>query len=406
MLAIQLAAGSRPYSYRFNATASHEEAALQDAVCVKSVAGKLPEPVAATYPVEIKDERVLNWLQQLPSDKARAEQLTRAVELGFLAMQTAQPHDAVVQIQQRFDKLEARLEEALRLLDDATTAAEGKIQGQVNSVVRDTGHDMLRAFADLRADAAGLVAQLRGQVALIHAEIQALKELEEKSGPVAGSRYEDRLLSALETFAKSRREQVAYTGDTPGTHGKVGDLVYILNVDGQPVRVVLEAKNRTCTRDGKEAYFLDELDLAMQNRGCSYGIVVASRQKNSTESGRSHIPVFQEMPGNRFVVLVDEKVSEPVALETALLAIHRLERARLRAGVNTVDLAALQSAMGMAVQCGLSLDPLKAGLKKEIATLQGLLDMTDKLERDLNHHLQEAQRLVQGRESLRENLAA
>lgn len=244
-------------------------------------------------------------------------------------------------------------------------AEMNQMQNTVNTqfikLMKETKADFTKQIEDLRSNLEVLITKVEGQVELADEKAKRLKEAEQhvaeleaekrKQSFYAGNSFEQRIVSFLEDFAKPRQDKVECTGTTTAVDGKVGDIVYQLNLDGEwqrDVRIALEVKNRECTRSGQSAFFLNELDSGMANRKGDFGIVVACLEKN-TDDGKPRFPYLQVRPGNRFVVLVDEDVTVPVALEAALHLAARAANAKAEAERAEVDTNRINNAVARAL---------------------------------------------------------
>src|SRR5262249_46323196 len=86
-----------------------------------------------------------------------------------------------------------------------------------------------------------------------------LETAKKKQSFYAGNSFEERLVNFLVQFANPRQDSAIYTGNTAAIDGKMGDIVYKLNIDGewsQSVDIALEVRNRECSTSGKSAFFL------------------------------------------------------------------------------------------------------------------------------------------------------
>ena len=301
--------------------------------------------------IEITDDRARAHLASLPDFEKRCLSLSSAAVIGVLSIGASRPLEITVEIQERFNRL---LEEF-----------EGRTEEAIGHLLR---------------------------------ELEVKEELEKekrKQAFYAGDTFEQRIVSYLDTYADPRQDRVEYTGTTTDVGGKVGDIVYTLNLDGEwsrSVRIALEAKNRSCTRTGKKAFFLDEMDAGMTNRNCEYGIVVACLDKNS-DDGIPKFPYLQIMPGKRFVVLVDEYLQVPIALEAVLQIIFKGEKARLDSGRFEIDADRINNALDKALNVTEKFRALKK-LATSITSLESIREYIDEMENDVEGALREAQNEV------------
>ncbi len=88
------------------------------------------------------------------------------------------------------------------------------------------------------------------------------------------------------------------------------------------------------------------------------------------EDGRADFPFIQERAGNRYVVLVDELVNTPVALEAALHAIGGSARAARRPDVRPLQMDRLRDAVARAIEVGELFRSLESTLASQVESLQ------------------------------------
>lgn len=297
-------------------------------------------------------------------------------------------------------------------------AEMNQMQNTVNvqfiKLMKETKADFTKQIEDLRSNLEVLITKVEGQVELADEKAKRLKEADKhvaeleaekrKQSFYAGNSFEQRIVSFLEEFAKPRQDQVEYTGTTTASDGRVGDIIYRLNLDGEwkrIARIALEVKNRECTRSGQEAYFLNELDSGMANRECEFGIVVACLEKNA-DDGKPHFPYLQVQTGNRFVVLSDEDATVPVALEAALHLVARAANAKAEAERAEIDTNRINDAVARALNVVERFRALKQNLTTSITSLGNIRQSVDDMEKEVEAALKEAQAEV--RKALQEGL--
>lgn len=314
---------------------------------------------AGLYLIEVTDDRVKAHLTTLPNFDARCRSLSSAAVIGVLAIGASRPLEATIEVQERF-----------------------------NQLIKEFGGQTESALQALLKEVEGLAPIAREAKHII--ELEAAKR---KQSYYAGNSFEQRIVNFLEEFARPRQDQVVYSGTITWVDGKVGDIVYRLNLDGEWIRsaqIALEVKNRECARSGKSAYFLDELECGMANRGCEFGIVVACLEKNC-DDGRPRFPYLQTHPRNQVIVLVDEDVTLPIALEAALHLISQTAKAKVEAERLEVDVDRIDNAIRRAMDVLEKFRALKMNLSQSITSLQEIRNNVDSMEKDVESALKEAQ---------------
>lgn len=260
---------------------------------------------------------------------------------------------------------------------------------------------------DFRGEVQVLITKLDEQTRAAEVRKKALDEAEAKQkqlidavqnqSSVAGATFEARVTNALIAFAAKRGDKADPTGTKTESDGKAGDIVYTLNLDGafqHPVGIALELKNEPVPLAGPSAFRLDELDRAMANRQCAYGIVVASLEKNRDERGPL-FPYVQQIPGNRFVVLVDEDVRMPVALEAVIQSIATAARLGSATPLDRLNLEALNEGIDHAVHVKDLFRSLKTNMTATIQSLKKERAAVDRMEELLDDAVTELRRAVE-----------
>ena len=306
-----------------------------------------------------------------------------------------------------------------QLLDpNVSTSPFGKIKSDMETRQNTVNQHMLELIAETKAGFSGHFEGLKANILAIQTRVEGYtrafeekaKRLEEaeqhmteleaakrKQAFYAGNSFEARIVDFLQQFARPRRDRAIYTGNTPDNAGKIGDIVYKLNLDGEWKRrsdIALEVRNRTCSRSGKSAFFLDDLEAAMRNRQCEFGIVVACLDKNANNSGKPSFDYLHEFEGNRFVVLVDEEVMVPIALEATLHLISRIAKFRGEAEQQDIDTQRINGAIASALSVVAKFRALKANLTTSITNLTTIRQSVDEMEQEVDQALREAQNEV------------
>jgi predicted transcriptional regulator len=270
-------------------------------------------------------------------------------------------------------------------------------------LIEATKRQFAEEFRGLKQQMEALAQGLAAQAALVEEKARAvaqqqemLAELEEakkKQSGYAGDTFEERVVEFLEAFARPNHDDVNYTGRTEGAVGKVGDIVYKINLGGAwegEVRVAIEAKNQAATRSGKKAYFHDELEAGMANRACEYGIVVACLEKNLGKDGRPGLPCFKILSERQIFVLVDENLDMTVALETALWLVRRMAQDTSSRAAQQADWNRIDAAIAKAFSVLELFKALKKNLTGSIKGLQEIQKQVEEMEGRVKEALEEA----------------
>lgn len=299
-----------------------------------------------------------------------------------------------------------------QLLDpDNTQSPFGKIrteldeqQHRVNKrferLISETKAEFSIQIGKLHGDIRELLENVKGQVAKAEEIVRAQKELEEaqkKQSYRSGNTFEERVYDFVLSFASPRGDLAVYTGTQTETSGKVGDIFYAINLDGmweQVARIALELKNSSCTASGKNAFYMEDLKRAMDNRGCDYGITVLCLEKNCLPDGMPRFPYLQSYPGNRFVVMVDEEVRMPVALEACIHLIKHQAQARMDNKEMQVDWKRIDVAVQNAMSVLGRFRSLKSNVSGTIKSLEEIRGRIDEMEMEVREALTQAQEEV------------
>ena len=154
---------------------------------------------------------------------------------------------------------------------------------------------------------------------------EAAKEEREK-GTAKGGDFEKKCVyEALDLMARDFEDTVEFVGEDVGPLGKVGDILIHVNprdTGNVECKIVVEAKNRSISLSGKGG-FLNELDMAKENRGAHYAIG-AVHESNVPES----VGCFRRFDGEKIVCSVPVD-GHPLALEIA----YKVARAELKLSI-------------------------------------------------------------------------
>lgn len=232
---------------------------------------------------------------------------------------------------------------------------------------------------------------------------QAASSLREKTSNYKGVEFEKGLLRDLVEFSAARSgDSVEHTGANPenGSQSKKGDLLYTLETQNGPVRIVLEAKNRKLKYEGSQKYFLDEVRESRELRGAQYGIVVTTLQKNSDENGRPKESLFKDLGEGNFLVIVDEEQPYSVALRTALHWIHALEKKDDGVNADAELYERVLGGLGRIEDMCYRFRSIKGATTSAINGLTGLRDNLDQLDEDLEREIGALLGLLEPKEQL------
>ena len=375
-------------------------------------------PVPKNIVVPIRDPHVESTLSRWDTLERQAEVAEDLMEIGALVGTIYSPMNSTLQISEELqrqqrrmleessrhqaamrrnaeDSVEAleRMEERLARTAIQTESALHELRAQTTNAVEALLKQLKQELQENSQDAHGVLERFEqsAQRTLDDLDTQLSRTeqaiagaaLLEKSAHVQGEDFEKRVYRDLKNFGRPRGDLVERVGtrSEAGTFSKKGDLLYHLKTPEGTVRVAIECKNRDLTLTGKDRFCLPELEEAMDERGADFGLVVAPLDKNSDENGCGDFPPLQQMGEKRFVVLLDENMTTPVALETALLWVERqLQSADANASVPGVDLESIQQSVERIVrvssQCR-SLKKTSTNLVKTAARLRQQLDEFD-----------------------------
>jgi len=290
-----------------------------------------------TVDVSIVDKRFAEFEQRLEQDVGHALALVTKLLDGYFDPKTGQLRAVLDGLEKTVDttfdpnskesavgKIEALLTAATRdlkrtvrdMVDPGNTESPlGRLRGEVG-----TDLDRLRQSIE----------QLATQVANQHGQAQVLELT-----AIKGRRFEEAVFEATSAFVSEYGDTAEPVGDLTGTDGgRCGDIVVSLDdaeSDGQPLRYVVEAKDRKLSL----ADALRELDTAMANRDAAAGVMVFSVQRSAPI--RTPVRWF----ASRAIVVLDKNDPDPQALRLALMfaRIEVQRRAHLRHdGVDTEEL--------------------------------------------------------------------
>jgi hypothetical protein len=228
----------------------------------------------------------------------------------------------------------------------------------------------------------GMVAELRREVAALHAEkAKALEVAAEHDRSTAKGRpYEEAVFEALEAIAHGHGDDCDAVGDLPGVGGRKGDV--LVGIDGcagpARARIVFEAKNSKRSRN--EA--LAELDEAMNQRAADYAVwVVPAEDKLPARA-----TALREINGDKLFVVYDPEDGSRLALEVA----YKLARARVlmtRGGSDGLDAPALRAEVERALGAMEEVRRIKQQLTHAANGIEGARGILEELDRRVRVHL-------------------
>jgi hypothetical protein len=220
---------------------------------------------------------------------------------------------------------------------DRNTAVQQQVKEIVGKSLQESRQDLLRQFsaedghnplADFKASVVREVkrsgeshekliekiAQLQGEVKLLHAEREAQLELsaERERGTGKGRTFEQQAFELVEAMAAGRGDVAQHVGDErSASGGKKGDIVIELDAAAGPPkgRIAIEAKDEKLSKP--RAW--ETLNAALAERDAGYAILlVASDEK--VPAGREQL---HEYEGNKMIVTLDKETLDGRALELA-----------------------------------------------------------------------------------------
>ena len=220
---------------------------------------------------------------------------------------------------------------------DRNTAVQHQVKEIVAKGLTESRQDLLRQFsaqdghnplADFKASIVREVkrtgesnekliekiAQLEGEVKLLHAEREAQLELsaERERGTGKGRTFEQSAFELIEAMAAARGDVAQHVGDErSASGGKKGDILIELDAAAGPAkgRIAIEAKDEKLSKP--RAW--ETLNAALDERDAGFAILlVASDEK--VPSGREPL---HEYEGNKMIVALDKETMDPRALELA-----------------------------------------------------------------------------------------
>jgi len=315
----------------------------------------------------------------------------RAIKLAQVSMDTQVVETAFQGLRGNFD---AKLDETLRAVDEATTDLLGEedgalprafgefreqfegllgdafdadskrsIIGKFDALIRELRDEEREAIGGLldpgneksplhrlqrdlqksvRDEAEGvrtLVTELSEKIAVSEAQAEAM----EKSA-LKGRSYEEQLHDAVAHLAAPLGDVAEQTGDETGCAGsKKGDEVVVLNPDdtrGAEACYVLEAKNRSLGI--KKIH--EELDGALDNRNALAAIAVYSNE----DACPTGVPFSYQ--GNKAIVVFDKDEPDTGALQVAMLWARWVVRRQLCEDERELDADAIEALVGEAAR--------------------------------------------------------
>jgi hypothetical protein len=220
---------------------------------------------------------------------------------------------------------------------DRNTAVQHQVKELVAKSLQESRHDLLRQFsaqdghnplADFKASVVREVkrsgeshekliekiAELQGEVKLLHAEREAQVDLtaERERGTGKGRTFEQQAFELVEAMAAARGDVAHHVGDErSGSGSKKGDIVIELDAGAGPSkgRIAIEAKDEKLSKP--RAW--ETLNSALVERDVGFAILlVASDDK--VPAGREPL---HEYEGNKMIVTLDREALDGRALELA-----------------------------------------------------------------------------------------
>lgn len=280
------------------------------------------------------------------------------------------------------------------------------VQEELKNSVTEIRHSLDKQLAEIRANLDNAMEALKkesGALAQFRSVLEGLekerREKEEKQlmlnrSPQGGMSFQEAVYQYLRDYAGLHGDSAEEFFDKSGLMGKSkkGDIVYSLNVGGQlgrpvGVRIVLEAKDSSCQADR----VVDaELKEAMQNRDCSYGILVATVDKNiDGAKGRLFTRCLRRISPDKFVVLVDRELEYPVALNAAINIVEQHELAKVSEKEVEIDEAEINSILdGINAQL-MRFRVVKGSLTSITNTASSIRETIDEMEAELKARLSE-----------------
>ena len=220
---------------------------------------------------------------------------------------------------------------------DRNTAVQHQVKEIVAKSLQESRQDLLRQFsaegghnplADFKASVVREVkrsgesherliekiAQLEGEVKLLHSAREAAEELEaeRERGTGKGRTFEQHAFELVEALAAARGDVAHHVGDErSASGGKKGDIVIELDAGSGPPRgrIAIDAKDERLSKNRAWA----TLNAALAERDAGFAILlVASDEK--VPAGRQQL---HEYEGNKMIVTLDKATLDTRALELA-----------------------------------------------------------------------------------------
>lgn len=367
--------------------------------------------------IEQNDPPLIRQLSLLPTHEERCQKAEELAEMGARMVDQFSPVnsaslviDSFTQHQQwtqnqteelmdDFQEELKRTREYMLEIENRTAKHLDAMNQTLAAATQAVTHSFSQFAKEQQAHAIAVMQNLEDttgdmQAAIEHAQAQAqawqqVAEAQEGSSSKKGQKFETKVGLRLRNFANGRGDTVESVGATPapGSTSKKGDLVYHLKSGDRQIPIVIECKDKAMTQSGSNPFFLRDLETAMQDRGCEYGLVVGSLDENSDEHG-PRFQVFQPIDDKRFVLLVDENAPQYVALEAALHLISRTQRKTEEPKkVAPVDLRAMASTVEKMTAKSRKLSGMKGDCTRIIKTVSLLRKnigmLQDEISRDL-----------------------
>src|SRR4051794_34541776 len=279
---------------------------------------------------------------------------------------------------------------------DRSTAVQHQVKEIVAKSLQDSRHDLLRQFsaqdghnplADFKASVVREVkrsgesheklieklAQLEGEVKLLHAEREAQLELsaERERGTGKGRTFEQHAFELVEQMAAARGDVAHHVGDErSASGGKKGDIVIELDAGSGPSkgRIAIDAKDEKLSKN--RAW--DTLNAALAERDAGFAILLVAADEK-VPSGREQL---HEYEGNKMIVTLDKETLDGRPLELA----YRYARCRCMMAAErdlALDAAGVRDAAEEALSALKEAQKIRSsltGASKGVEAARGTLD--------------------------------
>ena len=212
-----------------------------------------------------------------------------------------------------------------------------------------------------------------------------------KKDPKKGTDFEKYCEELLKEIAKSNGDIVddkhGEIGNVPSS--KKGDYVY--NVQDLHKSIVLDMKDYT-TKLSLRKDCLEMLDIAMENRGSEYGILVSKRQSALPKE----VGMFQEY-GNKLIIALTADDEEDALTEDEILTIAiKWARQRLRSESGSIDPGKIVEKMkNIEIQIK-RFSGIKTKCSGIASTSEAIKSDLDEIESEIKNNLEEVSNSLNG----------